>query len=224
MSQKLRAVQYRLDRRRFGLAVRASQERSLRRPSRPGLDLRHLVVRRRDDPGRRRTGWTRYIARPTVGGRLDDRFHHCTCRVHRGHHLSYHDTSIAGPRAKCRRSPLTPCRCNRRHLLCGLPRPSASRSSRLCRCLDRVERGSSRQVDALVYDRPLLSWIVRQDFPALQVLGVTFDHQNYAIALPPNSSLRLPLDTAVLESVTSDWWEQTLYRYLGRGGGSNDRQ
>lgn len=87
--------------------------------------------------------------------------------------------------------------------------------------LSAVQAG---EVDALVYDRPLLSWIVRQDFPALQVLGVTFDHQNYAIALPPNSSLRLPLDTAVLESVTSDWWEQTLYRYLGRGGVSNDRQ
>ena len=58
---------------------------------------------------------------------------------------SYHDTSIAGSRTKCRRSPLTPCRCNRRHLLGGLPRPSASRSSRLCRCLGGVERCSSRR-------------------------------------------------------------------------------
>ena len=69
--------------------------------------------------------------------------------------------------------------------------------------LKAVQTGT---LDAFVYDRPLLSWAVRQDFPALQVLGVTLDQQNYAIALPPNSNLRLPLDTVLLDSVASDWW------------------
>jgi len=73
-------------------------------------------------------------------------------------------------------------------------------------------------IDAFVYDRPLLTWTVQQSFSGLQVLGVTFDQQNYAIALPPNSELRVPLDIALLETVNSDWWKQTLYRYLGAAG------
>jgi hypothetical protein len=58
--------------------------------------------------------------------------------------------------------------------------------------------------------------MVRGSFPSLQVLSVTFDPQNYAIALPVNSELRLRLDVALLEAVTSDWWRQILYRYLGQ--------
>ena len=79
--------------------------------------------------------------------------------------------------------------------------------------LNAVQAGS---IDAFVYDRPLLSWIVRGSFPSLQVLSVTFDPQTYAIALPVNSELRLRLDVALLEAVTSDWWQQVLYRYLGQ--------
>jgi ABC-type amino acid transport substrate-binding protein len=71
------------------------------------------------------------------------------------------------------------------------------------------------RIDAFVYDRPILIWMVRQQFSGLQVLGVTFDHQNYAIALPLDSSLRVRLDVALLEALGSDWWKQTLYRYLG---------
>jgi ABC-type amino acid transport substrate-binding protein len=73
----------------------------------------------------------------------------------------------------------------------------------------------SGRIDTFVYDRPLLSWIVRESFPRLQVLKVTFDPQNYAIALPLNSTLRLPLDVALLEALSSEWWQQVMYRYLG---------
>ena len=79
--------------------------------------------------------------------------------------------------------------------------------------LNAVKAG---RIDAFVYDRPLLSWIVRGGFPGLQVSKVTFDPQNYAIALPLNSALRLPLDIALLDAVTSEWWKQELYRYLGQ--------
>jgi polar amino acid transport system substrate-binding protein len=68
------------------------------------------------------------------------------------------------------------------------------------------------QIEAFVYDRPLLTWT------GLQILGVTFGHQNYAMALPPNSDLRVPLDIALLESADGDWWKQILYRYLGAAG------
>ena len=57
---------------------------------------------------------------------------------------------------------------------------------------------------------------MKQNFANLQVLGVTLDQQNYAIALPSGSGLRSPLDIVLLENVTSEWWAQVLYRYLGR--------
>jgi polar amino acid transport system substrate-binding protein len=76
-----------------------------------------------------------------------------------------------------------------------------------------VEAGT---LDAFVYDRPLLSWIVQRNFSHLQVLPLTFDQQNYAIALPRSSTLRVPLDVALLENVDSEWWDEVLYRYLGQ--------
>jgi ABC-type amino acid transport substrate-binding protein len=79
--------------------------------------------------------------------------------------------------------------------------------------LSAVQAG---KIDAFVYDRPLLSWIVHGHFPSLQVLNVTFDPQNYAIAVPLNTTLRVPLDIALLDAVTSEWWQQELYRYLGQ--------
>lgn len=72
------------------------------------------------------------------------------------------------------------------------------------------------QIDAFVYDKPLLTWAVRQDFNGtLQVLDATFDPQVYAIALPPGSDLRRPLNVALLSAVESEWWRRTLFRYLG---------
>lgn len=43
---------------------------------------------------------------------------------------------------------------------------------------------------------------------------MSFDRQNYAFALAPDSALRIPLDIALLESVSSEWWQQNIYRYL----------
>jgi hypothetical protein len=41
------------------------------------------------------------------------------------------------------------------------------------------------RIDALVYDRPLLLWLVNERFSgSLWVLDGTFDPQVYAIALP----------------------------------------
>ena len=72
-------------------------------------------------------------------------------------------------------------------------------------------------IDAFVYDKPLLTWIVLRDFSStLRVLEVTFDSQNYAIALPKGSSLREMLNAALLEATESDWWQQTLFEYLGK--------
>ena len=72
-------------------------------------------------------------------------------------------------------------------------------------------------IDAFVYDKPLLTWLILQDFSStLHVLDVTFDRQNYAIALPEGSPLGRILNRALLEETESDWWQQTLFKYLGK--------
>jgi hypothetical protein len=55
-----------------------------------------------------------------------------------------------------------------------------------------------------------------REFPIPPGFGGDLRPQNYAIALPVNSELRLSLDVALLQAVTSDWWLHVLYRYLGR--------
>ena len=72
------------------------------------------------------------------------------------------------------------------------------------------------RIDALVYDRPLLLWLVNRRFSGyLRVLNATFDPQFYAIALPQGSPLRMSIDLALLDVTRSDWWQETLFMYLG---------
>ena len=72
------------------------------------------------------------------------------------------------------------------------------------------------RIDALVYDRPLLLWLVNERFSgSLRVLNGTFDPQVYAIALPQGSELRMPINLALLDAIRSDWWRETLFEYLG---------
>jgi polar amino acid transport system substrate-binding protein len=79
--------------------------------------------------------------------------------------------------------------------------------------LSALQRG---RVDALVYDRPLLLWLVNEHFSgSLRVLDGTFDPQVYAIALPQGSELRVPINLALLDAIRSDWWNETLFAYLG---------
>jgi ABC-type amino acid transport substrate-binding protein len=71
------------------------------------------------------------------------------------------------------------------------------------------------KIDAFVYDRPLLNWMVMREFSeTLRMLDFTVDTLNYAIALPKGSRLADRLNIAVLEETESDWWQQTLFQYL----------
>ena len=80
---------------------------------------------------------------------------------------------------------------------------------------DGLRALQERQIDAFVYDRPLLNWMVMQDFPeTLRVLDFTVDSLNYAIAMPKGSRLLDRLNIAVLQETESDWWQQTLFQYL----------
>jgi polar amino acid transport system substrate-binding protein len=79
--------------------------------------------------------------------------------------------------------------------------------------LSALQKG---QIDALVYDRPLLLWLVNRRFSgSLRVLNTTFDPQVYAIALPQGSELRMSIDLALLDVTRSTWWQETLFAYLG---------
>lgn len=80
---------------------------------------------------------------------------------------------------------------------------------------DGLHAAESGQIDAFVYDRPLLAWMLQQDFSRLELTPVTLDNQSYAIALRPNSALREKLDIELLDTLGSEWWEQTQFRYLG---------
>ncbi len=81
---------------------------------------------------------------------------------------------------------------------------------------DGLQALRSRQIDAFVYDRPLMAWIASQEFrSSVQLIDATFDPQNYAFALPAGSPLRKPLNVAILQAVQSRWWDDTLFRYIG---------
>ena len=70
-------------------------------------------------------------------------------------------------------------------------------------------------IDAFVYDRALLAWIIRRDFPTVELLETTFDPQYYAFAMPAGSPLRSSLNVALLDTVYGAWWKQSLFLYLG---------
>jgi len=81
---------------------------------------------------------------------------------------------------------------------------------------EAVREVSEGRADAVVYDRALLQYVAKQQYAAtVKVLAVSFQTQEYAIALGPDSPLRKPLNTAILRYRASDAWEESLYRYVG---------
>ena len=74
----------------------------------------------------------------------------------------------------------------------------------------------AHELDAFVYDKPLLAWVIHQGFSSsIELVDAAFEPQEYAFALPRNSPLRKALDVAILDAIHSDWWEQTIFHYLG---------
>ncbi len=72
------------------------------------------------------------------------------------------------------------------------------------------------EFDALVYDQPILDWLARTRFGnTVNVLDVTFDRQNYAIALPTGSKLREPINVVMMDLIRTAWWEDLTTKYLG---------
>lgn len=73
------------------------------------------------------------------------------------------------------------------------------------------------QVDAVVYDAPILQYLARQNYHGrIAVLPRTFIRQDYAIALPQGSPLREKLNLALEREVRSPRWQELIARYLGQ--------
>lgn len=83
---------------------------------------------------------------------------------------------------------------------------------------DGLEALKDERLDAFVYDKPLLTWMVLQDFSTkLRVLDIVLEHENYAIALPKDGGpLNRPLNAPLLEEIESARWDRTLFQYLGK--------
>ncbi|MEO0529347.1 MAG: transporter substrate-binding domain-containing protein [Planctomycetota bacterium] len=70
--------------------------------------------------------------------------------------------------------------------------------------------------DAVVYDAAVLRYKVQLDHDdRLVVLPSEFERQDYAIAMPPNSELREPINQAILRIKADPDWELRLRQLLG---------
>ncbi len=73
------------------------------------------------------------------------------------------------------------------------------------------------EVDAVVYDAPILQYLVRSIVDSrARVLPNILQNQDYAIGLPSKSSLREPLNRALLAHRSTPVWRELLKRYLGQ--------
>jgi ABC-type amino acid transport substrate-binding protein len=73
------------------------------------------------------------------------------------------------------------------------------------------------QVDAVVYEAPVLAYDVATVHKQLRVLNGTFANHGYAFGLRQDSPLRKDFNRALLAFTTSDEFATVLARYLGRG-------
>ena len=72
-----------------------------------------------------------------------------------------------------------------------------------------------KRVDAVVYDAPLLKYLIKKDFAnTLTVTNNLFMPQHYAIALETNSTLREPINRALLKIINRPIWQEIIYKYL----------
>jgi len=85
---------------------------------------------------------------------------------------------------------------------------------------EAAEALASGKAGALVYDEALLKYLATTEFYGrIHVLPVKFHTQDYAIALPPGSPLRKPLNQSLLNYRAGEGWNELAYRYLGEGAG-----
>jgi len=77
---------------------------------------------------------------------------------------------------------------------------------------------ANKEVDAVVYDKPILQYMVRQPdaFDNLEILPNRILQNNYGIVLAEDSPLRNDLNIIILRKLTSPEYRSIINRYLGR--------
>lgn len=72
------------------------------------------------------------------------------------------------------------------------------------------------KLDAVVYDAPLLQYIIKNDFAdSLKVLPNTFIDQPYGFAFSSNHPMREKINQSLLEITSSSRWQEIIRSYLG---------
>ena len=79
-----------------------------------------------------------------------------------------------------------------------------------CKALQRGD------VDALIYEKPILGHMIREfGWQELRILPHTLSVREYAIALPTGSSIKEPINRALLKVIHSADWKDIVRRYVG---------
>ncbi|MER0237906.1 transporter substrate-binding domain-containing protein [Fulvimarina sp. MAC8] len=72
------------------------------------------------------------------------------------------------------------------------------------------------RIDAFVYDKPLLQYRIKNDFASdLEVLPSAYGRQDYGITLPQGSTLREPVNQALLNVIEGEEWSDRVFAELG---------
>ncbi|MFA0960639.1 transporter substrate-binding domain-containing protein [Roseivirga sp. BDSF3-8] len=81
--------------------------------------------------------------------------------------------------------------------------------------VEAVDALESGEIDAVVYDAPVLKYILKEKkSEELQVLPQVFNKFYYGIALPQGSPLREKINLVMLENMAKTEWKETIDRYL----------
>jgi polar amino acid transport system substrate-binding protein len=79
--------------------------------------------------------------------------------------------------------------------------------------LDAVASG---EIDAFVYDRPLLRYVIKQDYSRkLRLVPGNFGRQDYAFGLPQGSKLREGINESLLRRIDGQPWNAQVKETLG---------
>ncbi|MFH2047404.1 MAG: transporter substrate-binding domain-containing protein [Pseudomonadota bacterium] len=82
--------------------------------------------------------------------------------------------------------------------------------------MDALQGLEAGEVDAVVYDAPILRYLVNRKMQnKIQVLNTIFEKQQYGIGLPTASPLREKINRLVPAIISDRKWQDILFRYLG---------
>jgi ABC-type amino acid transport substrate-binding protein len=71
------------------------------------------------------------------------------------------------------------------------------------------------EVEALVYDAPILRYLALTEHPEVEVLDKVIQRENYGFALSSAHPLRDRINRSVLQGVNTPWWDGVLIEFLG---------